>query len=555
MKRSATLLLLLMLLVVMAATALAQEGDEQLFFPLINGGGQNGGDPTTPTVEMTATLTDGEATRVTPQGTAMPTNTKTAAPTATTDPNATPTPITGTPGSTVTPVNVPGSPTPINTPTPVPDCTQYGAGKVRSSRFGVQMYEDTQPSVKYFSALVDSSAGWLRVIAPWGPTEPVNTTPENYRWTRLDTELGAAAHLNVHVIGTIGFAPSWAASNTNGILDKATVADLTEFVGALVERYDGDGVDDAPCSPVVNHWEFYNEPDRTATQSVGYYRNSFGDHPAEYFEILKASYPVVKAANPAAQVLFGGIAYEWFTDEGGRFARDFTDRVLQMGGGAYFDIMSFHVYPEFWRVHAEQSPGLLEKTNVIRDLLARNGVDKPLYITETGSHSNSAASFEMTEELQARYVPQLFAQTIASGADVAIWFMLYDTPDGTYPYKNGLVTDGDPPRRKLSFDAYTYAVNRFKDAEYVRTLTLEERGREDLLAYAFRATSDGHIFYVAWRNPVNTQQTSDLRIAADYVTTRDLYGSGRTVLDADDGVQDGYVTIKVGGQPVYILER
>ena len=459
------------------------------------------------------------------------------------------------PAATNTPVPPPAAPTATNTPRPVPptntpvptSCRQYGAGLTRSSRFGVQTFEDTRATSQFFDALVESQAGWVRVITPWGPTEPVNTTPDRYNWTWVDKELAITRHTNIQAIGTIGFAPNWAATNTNGVIDKATLADFTEFVTALVERYDGDGIDDAPCSPVVKYWEFYNEPDRAARQATGYYRNSWGEEPGAYVDMLKAAYPAVKRANPRAKVVFGGIAYEWFVGSGGQFIENFTDQVLKKGGAPYFDIMNFHVYPEFWRQHATQPPGLLEKTVKIRQILQRNGVNKPIFITETGATSNSAASLRMSDEEQARHVPQLFAQAWAADVDVAIWFMLYDSADGTYPYENGLVTASNPPKKRKSFDAYTYAVELFERLNFVRTLPLSERGNASLLAYEFKDRVNGHTLYVAWLNPASTNSTKNLTVAGNRARVRNLYGEESVKTGSN-----GQITIAVSGQPLYI---
>ena len=67
-----------------------------------------------------------------------------------------------------------------------------------------------------------------------------------------------------------------------------------------------------------------------------------GKSGAKYAEMLQAIYPAVKAANPNAQVLMGGIAFDYFEDQGGTFVRSFINEVLQAGGGDYFDIMNFH---------------------------------------------------------------------------------------------------------------------------------------------------------------------------------------------------------------------
>ena len=57
--------------------------------------------------------------------------------------------------------------------------------------------------------------------------------------------------------------------------------------------------------PQVKYWEFYNEPDNIFS--------AFGDKGKQYAAMLNAVYPSVKAANPAAQVVLGGIALDWFS--------------------------------------------------------------------------------------------------------------------------------------------------------------------------------------------------------------------------------------------------
>jgi hypothetical protein len=43
-----------------------------------------------------------------------------------------------------------------------------------------------------------------------------------------------------------------------------------------------------------------------------------------------------------------------------------------------------------------------------------------------------------------------------------------------------------------------------------------------------------------------------IAISAPQATVRDIYGAASTVNDGADGQQDGRVTIRIGGQPVYI---
>lgn len=112
--------------------------------------------------------------------------------------------------------------------------------------------------------------------------------------------------------------------------------------------------------------------------------------------MLTAIYPTVKYHSPQAQVVFGGIAYD-FTETGGPFVRSFLDDVLNAGAGEYFDIFNFHTYPAFadnWLppTNSNQGSGLYEKAQHLRQKLAGHGLNKPIIITEAGWRSNSTAT-------------------------------------------------------------------------------------------------------------------------------------------------------------------
>jgi hypothetical protein len=85
------------------------------------------------------------------------------------------------------------------------------------------------------------------------------------------------------------------------------------WVEAIVERYDGDGVDDMPKLQVpVKYWEVMNEPDlqyqSSAPQNAGSSLNFYKQGPSEYAELLIATNEAIKAADPDAQVLIAGAA-------------------------------------------------------------------------------------------------------------------------------------------------------------------------------------------------------------------------------------------------------
>ena len=428
----------------------------------------------------------------------------------------------------------------------------------QDSIFGVQVYNDSRPNSRFYPSLMDSGATWLRVPINWLVVEPTNTAPSGYLWAFADQPLGAAqdsGESGIRLIATLESAPAWArydSFNPDGPINPAYMNEFQEFVGAIVERYDGDGYQDAPGSPKVEYWEFYNEPDRRLDTTDG----RWGYHPAEYAAMLKAVYPVVKSANPNAKVVFGGIAYDFFIEQGGPFVRSFLDGVLNAGAGSYFDIFNFHTYPAFasnWLAPGANNggAGLYEKAQHLRQKLADHGLDKPIIITEAGWQSNTTPGGMGSEEIQARYVAQLFTQSLAANMDVMIWWMLYDPGEGTGDY--GLVTWALVPYRKPSFTAYQTIVNQLTHKEFVRVLSPAERQHNLMEAYQFRDTITGRDLYVSWLNPVNTNETAALNIPAEEVRMISLYGaSGPIIYDAADGADDGRVRVTVSGQPVYI---
>lgn len=416
--------------------------------------------------------------------------------------------------------------------------------------FGVQRYGNTGSSSKYHQAMMDSKASWLRVAISWESVEPANVSPDQFQFNQPDAILAAAQQgvSNVNIIATIWEAPGWAAPEPHAPIHNWAMPEFAEFVEALVERYDGDGVDDAPGSPVVNYWEFYNEQDT----KIDHYNPGWGDDGDKYALMLQTVYDDIKEANPNAQIVFGGIAYDWFEDQNGPFVRRFLDDVIANGGGDYFDIMNFHAYPTFnYNWTNNEGPGLYEKALVIRSKLAQFGYgDKPIIITEAGWHSNNPSPAPSSEEIQARYVVELFTQSMAADIEVMIWWMLYDP--GGLAWDNGLVSDDDPVVYKASMTAYQTAVSKLSTAHFDRRLSAAETGGADMEAYKFIDYTHNRTLYVAWMNPVNSTATRTISFPGSIATVRNIYGTGETKTDCGDGQCNGLISVLVGARPVYV---
>lgn len=410
-----------------------------------------------------------------------------------------------------------------------------------SQMFGMQVYGSTAEGSTYYQHLINSQTSWVRNNISWQSVEPANVAPSEYDWATVDSQLSVAAD-NMNLIVVVDVVPTWARlpenSHPNGPIAADSLDDFSEFVQALVERYDGDGYQDAPGSPIVRHWEFFNEPDLDSR---------WGYYPEAYAAMLKVAYPAAKKASVSAQVLFAGIAFDWFEDQGGRFIRSFLNDVLAAGAGDYFDVMNFHVYPLFEPNWGGGSTGLIGKTTVIRETLAQYGLEKPMVITEAGWYNNGDAEPGSSDDEQVTRLVQLMTQGLTADIKVLIWWMLWDPGDGISDY--GLVTSASPPGLKPSYTAYQTAVYLLNNTISATQLTSAETGTSNLEAYRMVKANNVTI-YTAWMNPYGTTETRTLRVPANSVTVLD--GLGNVVGTAVDSNNDGYVNVTIGSQPVYI---
>lgn len=406
------------------------------------------------------------------------------------------------------------------------------------SLFGVQMFQD---HVEQETVLQAAAAGvrWVRTGLAWSWVEPQNTTPENFQWPPvLDDWLARLSTQGIKPILTIGGNPAWASSLPGGPITKTEIiSELVQFMEAAVAHYGA-----APYR--VKHWEFYNEPDNgspwAASRGFGYW----GHEPVAYAAMLKAVYQPMKAIDPGAQIVLGGLAYDAFTTEGGTFVEGFLDGVLQNGGGAYFDLMNFHYYPHFRAKWDPYGPGLVGKANYLRTKLAQYGVNKTFICTEMGAWSEEANDY--SRELQSSLVTQLYAQGLAADLRIGIWFTFVD---GSLldPAKWGLLDSDLSP--KPAYSSYRTAVQQLASARYIGRLSTQETGSEEIEAYRFLAANSSAWILVAW---TNDGLNHNMIVSTSQVVVVDKYGSQFVIGDGDDGQADGRVHLPLGPSPVYV---
>ena len=159
--------------------------------------------------------------------------------------------------------------------------------------------------------------GWVRPHPGpfiWGR---IVRTPGSYDWREPDLAVEKLQEQRLAILATVWPFATWdqAACHTGRLQARGAFkefghllympCDLEAYVawlGALVERYDGDGVDDMPgLDYPIRHWEILNEPEMQGPELC-----FFQERPEAYAELLRLSYAAIKEADPLAVVLPAG---------------------------------------------------------------------------------------------------------------------------------------------------------------------------------------------------------------------------------------------------------
>jgi hypothetical protein len=161
-----------------------------------------------------------------------------------------------------------------------------------------------------------------------------------------------------------------------------------------------------------------------------------GPNAAAYTQLLKASYPAIKAADPSALVVFGGLVNADY---------HYVEQAYAAGAKGYFDVMAVHPYtcwnPNFyyyvdsnenWVGDSSYTPKAGERETMyaytgyreVHKSMVAAGDNKPIWFTEMGwSTASTGGSCVVDEQTQANYLTQ--AYKIAEQdpyVQVALWY-------------------------------------------------------------------------------------------------------------------------------------
>ncbi len=240
----------------------------------------------------------------------------------------------------------------------------------------------------------------------------------------LDEVMSLAQQYNLQVVGDLDTIPWW-------ISDCQTPTDLTGMTlcgtddlsdyGSMISQIV------AHADPVIRDWEIWNEPDN------GQY---FTGTPQQYAQMLRTAHDAIKAIDPQANVLLGGIsstaAMSWLAQV---FATPGAD-----AAGA-FDIANIH--ERGWL------DGLAGDVAAWKRFFAGYGFNGPLWVTEHGYPSDPAYQYDPSFDLglpsQAAFLTASIPTLLDAGAS-EVFVTERDNLGGQFASEGLLGGDvSDPP--------------------------------------------------------------------------------------------------------------
>ena len=327
-------------------------------------------------------------------------------------------------------------------PTPVSANAVYtGRQFVRADRLGITFISSAQieqNDERYQNALL-LGAGWTRWPLYWNAVE---TAPGDWNWQAYDELLIEDVRHGLNVNAILLDRPAFfAEGDIIAGLNEPIFSDDTDtpgqgktinpnnpwanFVYQAVQRYKPGGVlarqQGWNSGQGVTIWEVWNEPDLAQ-----FWRGGINN----YARLLKVAYLSAHHADPAAEVMFGGLLYATPDNWLARVLAIYENDPLARSNNWFMDAVAVHSYSYPWR------SGWL--TLFTEQTLKAYGIDRPIFVNESGvsvwndypgpvwANAPEQRIRLGTADQQAWYFIQSTAYAWAEGADVVFFHQLYD---------------------------------------------------------------------------------------------------------------------------------
>jgi hypothetical protein len=299
--------------------------------------------------------------------------------------------------------------------------------------------------------MVTAGIGWVRLNWSWKDFQPA---AGSFQFEQFDLVASRAAEYGIHLLPILTAVPAWASTAPAELIaERGNLApvdryrprnleDWLLYVQTVVERYDGDGIEDAPGSPRISHWEVWNEP------NLALFWPPQPDA-GEYTALLRTTYEEVVSADPFATVVLGGLSG---ADD------SYLQAVYDAGGAPYFDVLSIHLYthPALGTIE-----GIQTALESMRNVLNANGdTGVPIWLTEIGwSDAPNAWGQPTASQTEiAAFLSRVYSTPLP--ADIIFWYNFRNIFDSSADVEHnfGMIYNNFSP--KPAYTAYVEVANQ-----------------------------------------------------------------------------------------------
>lgn len=379
-----------------------------------------------------------------------------------------------------------------------------------------------------------------------------------YRWERFDKLVRHAQAHNLNIVGYIKSAEPVRGAVGPGTKPKnklpKDIPGYQEFVTAVVERYDGDGVDDMPgLQWPIRHWSIEDEP-----MAPIYFEGTGGD----YARLLAAAYPAVKKADPEALVICSMIRQTgWFEKAGDPrvFMLDFYETLQELGVDRPYDIMDLHWLGTAPRTpQAEQYDVYRTWKNDIDDTGREHGFSPAPYVNlELGG---SVASLQH----QAEDMVKRHAWLLVLDHRIILWSGIAAAPDSMIApeerdgyFRKLTLIDGEG-EKKPAYHAYRLMTKILGTADVKDVRLLEEKDGLFIIAFV-RNGIPARLLWFDGQDRDDTREVElDLGAGIDRVQVVEAVSAiadGPGYKHEEIALTNHRLTLKVGTVPIYVLGK
>jgi hypothetical protein len=280
-----------------------------------------------------------------------------------------------------------------------------------------------------------------------------------------------------------------------------------ELNTVLIERYNGDGVDDMEGSPKVKYWFVAGSEMNTGIgkgQDINKRKWKLSE--ADTAEYVKIGYDLIKSFDSEFKVLLGGSnsICTWQKDTPCIWREEpepdefYYNLVSEMTGNLFCPDMIFDYH---YGSNPTQFKSQIEAMDIVKETLSEFGyANNDIWTTDVGGSWDGLGGF--TEIEQSGDVVRRYTYTIAHGQEKLFWTRIEEyhwTPDDSSIFDHmGLINNPANADgkywKKLSYYTYKLMVDKLEGSDWDNIKTIQESDN----VYIYKFMKNGDSVWVAW---------------------------------------------------------